>query len=141
MIASKEGQEKLARGIFNGFAEYYALYGKGKEAKKATTTQERPAQERSCAAKSDKPVFKIQIMTSESQLKSNDSRFKGLKTDFYKEKGFYKYTHGESEDYNEILKLKKQIADKFKDAFIIAFLGGEKIDTRQAIEMFKKQTK
>ena len=141
VIASKEGQEKLARGIFNGFAEYYALYGKGKESKKATTTQEQPAQERSSAAKSDKPVFKIQIMTSESQLKSNDSRFKGLKTDFYKEKGFYKYTHGESEDYNEILKLKKQIADKFKDAFIIAFLGGEKIDTRQAIEMFKKQTK
>ena len=141
VIASKEGQEKLARGIFNGFAEYYALYGKGKEAKKATTTQEQPAQERSSAAKSDKPVFKIQIMTSESQLKSNDSRFKGLKTDFYKEKGFYKYTHGESEDYNEILKLKKQIADKFKDAFIIAFLDGEKIDTRQAIEMFKKQTK
>ena len=141
VIASKEGQEKLARGIFNGFAEYYALYGKGKESKKDTITQEQPAQERSSAAKSDKPVFKIQIMTSESQLKSNDSRFKGLKTDFYKEKGFYKYTHGESEDYNEILKLKKQIADKFKDAFIIAFLGGEKIDTRQAIEMFKKQTK
>ena len=141
VIASKEGQEKLARGIFNGFAEYYALYGKGKEAKKATTTQELPAQDRSSTTKSDKPVFKIQIMTSESQLKSNDSRFKGLKTDFYKEKGFYKYTHGESEDYNEILKLKKQIADKFKDAFIIAFLGGEKIDTRQAIEMFKKQTK
>ena len=30
-IASKAGQEKLAKGIFNGFAEYYELYGKSKE--------------------------------------------------------------------------------------------------------------
>ena len=34
-----------------------------------------------------------------------------------------------------------EIADKFKDAFIVAFLDGKKTDTRQAIELFKKQTK
>ena len=140
VIASKEGQEKLAKGIFNGFAEYYALYGKGKAPVKETAPQQ-PAKQKGSATKSGKPVFKIQIMTSGNELKSNDKRFKGLATDCYKEKGTYKYTHGESEDYNEILKLKKQIADKFKDAFIIAFLDGEKIDTRKAIEMFKNQTK
>ena len=86
-------------------------------------------------------MFRIQIMASESQLKSNDSRLKGLKADYYKENGVYKYTYGESEDYNEIQQLKKQIADKFKDAFIIAFLNGKKTDTRQAIEMYKNQTK
>ncbi len=141
VIASKEGQEKLAKGIFNGFAEYYDLYGKSKEERKEITTQQQPAKQKKSTAKSGKPVFKIQIMTTDSELKSNDKRFKGLKADCYKEKGFYKYTHGESEDYNEIVKLKKQIADKFKDAFIIAFLDGEKIDTRKAIEMFKNQTK
>ena len=86
-------------------------------------------------------MFKIQIMASESELKSNDKRFKGLATDYYKENGVYKYTYGESEDYNEILRMKKQIADKFKDAFVIAFLNGEKISTAKAIEIFKKQTK
>ena len=141
VIASKEGQEKLAKGIFNGFAEYYDLYGKSKEERKEITTQQQPAKQKNSTAKSGKPVFKIQIMTTDSELKSNDKRFKGLKADCYKEKGFYKYTHGESEDYNEIVKLKKLIADKFKDAFIIAFLDGEKIDTRKAIEMFKNQTK
>ena len=80
-------------------------------------------------------------MTSGSKLKSNDKRFKGLKVDCYKENGVYKYTYGESEDYNEILKLKKQISGKFKDAFIIAFLNGEKINTRKAIDIFKKQSK
>ena len=64
-----------------------------------------------------------------------------LKADYYKENGAYKYTYGESEDYNEILRLKKQIAGDFKDAFIIAFLNGEKISTREAILIFKKQSK
>ena len=141
VIASKEGQEKLARGIFNGFAEYYMLYGKSKETEKAAAAQEAPVKEESTTERSGRPVFKIQIMTSDKELKRNDKRFKGLKADCYKENGIYKYTHGESEDYNEILKLKREIADKFKDAFIVAFLDGKRTDTRQAIELFKKQTK
>ena len=68
-----------------------------------------------------------------------DKRLKGVKADYFKEGNWYKYTYGESEDYNEIAKIKKQISDKFKDAFIIAFLNGEKINTGKAIEMFKKQ--
>ena len=138
LIASKEGQEKLVKGIFNGFAEYYELYCKGKEAKKSEQKQEsaKPNKENS-----GKPVFKIQIMTTESKLPGNDKRLKGLKADYYEENGAYKYTYGESEDYNEILRLKKQIAGDFKDAFIIAFLNGEKISTREAILIFKKQSK
>ena len=139
LIASKEGQEKLAKGIFDGFASYYELYGRNKEAKKTAATQ--PTTKKGNTTKSDKPVFKIQIMASESELKSNDKRFKGLATDHYKENGVYKYTYGESEDYNEILRMKKEISDKFKDAFVIAFLNDEKINTAKAIEIFKKQTK
>lgn len=149
IIASKEGQAKLAKGIFNGFAEYYELYGKSKEekeskstaAKQGGTDKGKEAKAESNAKNSGKPVFKIQIMAADSKLASDDKRFKGLKTGYYKEGGIYKYTHGESEDYNKILQLKKQISDKFADAFIVAFLNGEKINTRQAIEIFKRQTK
>ena len=80
-------------------------------------------------------------MASDSKLKSDDKRFKGLSVDYYTENGVYKYTYGESEDYNKILQMKKEITGKFKDAFIIAFLNNEKINTRQAIEIFKKQSK
>ena len=140
LIASKEGQEKLAKGIFNGFAQYYELYGKSKEQKRVEVDNEVESESSAKPEKeSDRPIFKIQIMTSSSKLKSDDKRHKGLKTDFYVENGIYKYTYGVSEDYNEILKLKKSIADKFKDSFIIAFLNGKKINTKEAIEMFKKQ--
>ena len=141
VIASKEGQEKLAKGIFNGFAEYYDLYGKSKENRTSSKKNETAPQTTAITPVSDRPVFKIQIMASDSKLKSNDKRLKGLDADYYTENGVYKYTYGESEDYNEIQKIKKQISDKFKDAFVIAFLNGEKINTGKAIEMFKKQTK
>ena len=139
VIASKEGQEKLARGIFNGFAAYYEMYGKSKENKKSESGEKKSA--KTDGVESGKPVFKIQIMAADKKLQSNDKRLRGLKADFYQENGVYKYTYGESEDYNEILSLKKQISGKFKDAFVIAFLNGEKIETRRAIEIFKKQTK
>ena len=94
------------------------------------------------AVTDSRPVFKIQILTAPSVLKKNDSRLKGLTAvDYYKEKGIYKYTYGESEDYNQLVRLKNTIDSKFKDAFIIAFKDGEKMDIRQAIDEFKKNKK
>lgn len=139
-IASKSGQQKLAKGIYNGFSEYYKLYVKSKEkedAKRSTAREEKD--EKKSDKRNERPVFKIQIMTSQTKLKSNDSRFKGLKADYYHEGGVYKYTYGESEDYNEIVKKKNQISGKFKGAFIVAFLNGEKIKTNDAVEIYKKQ--
>ena len=90
---------------------------------------------------SSAPVFKIQILASDKQLAAKDKRLKGLNADFYKEKGLYKYTYGASENYNEIVALRKKIAGKFKEAFIIAFRNGEKMDTQEAIREFKQKQK
>ena len=152
VIASKAGQQKLAKGIFNGFSEYYTLYAKDKEIKKESTqapkkgsnkpkAQKRGKVQEKTVQQSNSPVFKIQFLTSDKKLASNDKRLKGLKADYYKENGIYKYTYGESEDYEAILKMKKQIAGKFKDAFIIAFLNGRKINTSEAIGIYKKEKK
>lgn len=91
------------------------------------------------AAIDDKPVFKIQILVATKPLPKNDRQFKGVSPiDYYKEKGMIKYTYGESTDYNKIARMKREIAAKFKDAFIIAFKNGEKMDVHKAIEEFKK---
>ena len=76
-------------------------------------------------------------MVTDSKLKSNDKRFKGLDADYYTENGVYKYTYGESEDYNLILKKRKEISGKFKEAFIVAFMNGKRMDTQEAIRIFK----
>lgn len=88
---------------------------------------------------SDKPVFKIQILTSNKVLPKGSKQLKGLSpVSYYREKGLYKYTYGESTDYNKVLRTKRSITPKFKDAFIIAFKNGEKMNVNEAIREFKK---
>jgi len=85
-----------------------------------------------------RPVFKVQILTADRQLKKGDKRLKGITDyDYYKENGILKYTSGASENYNEIYRLRKQLIDKFPQAFIIAFKNGEKMDVQQAIREYK----
>ena len=76
----------------------------------------------------------------EQKLKANDSRLKGQKgVDFYVDNGMVKYTVGASENYNEIYHLRKSLLDKFPEAFIIAFKGGQRMDVQQAIKEFKNK--
>ena len=92
------------------------------------------------AQSADAPVFKVQILASDRQLKAGNPQLKGQKdADFYKEGALYKYTVGASTDYNEILRLRRELAKKFPGAFVIAFRGNEKVDVNAAIAEWKKK--
>lgn len=102
-----------------------------------------PQPEPQPAASADgRPVFKIQILVSSLNLKDGDAHLKGLTgCERYEENGMQKYTYGASENYNEIYRLRKQILNKFPEAFIIAFKDGRKTDVNQAIKEFKRNRK
>ena len=102
-----------------------------------------PQPEPQPAASADgRPVFKIQILVSSLNLKDGDAHLKGLTgCERYEENGMQQYTYGASENYNEIYRLRKQILDKFPEAFIIAFKDGRKTDVNQAIKEFKRNRK
>ena len=85
----------------------------------------------------DAPVFKLQLVASSKLEPSNSTQFKGLKVEYFEESSMYKYTYGATTDYNEILKLKKQVADMFPNAFIIAFKNGKKINVNDAVKEWK----
>lgn len=75
-----------------------------------------------------KVIYKIQFLSSEKKLPGNSRLFKGYKeVDFYVEKGVYKYTYGETTDFNEIRRVRRAMAKDFKDAFIIAIKDGKKV--------------
>ena len=144
-LASKEGQRKLAKGIFNGFSEYYSLYGKPqgstsikKSADNSYIKESAPVSKGKSETKSGAPVFKIQIFATDKKLKENDSRLKGLKADYYQEGNWYKYTYGETCNYEEIQRKKKEISGKFGQAFIVAFIDGKKENTQEAIRIYKE---
>ena len=151
-LNSEAGRKTLANSIFRAFLTYkeeqeLRLNGNKPEQPSAVTPGQsstakpanKPAKTRPAAKQP--PVFKVQILTSSKALSTNDKRFKGLKgIESYREDGLYKYTYGASTDYNEILRIRKNVARKMKDAFIIAFRNGKKIDTTAAIREFKETT-
>ena len=102
-----------------------------------TAAQNKPAQQK--ANVTDAPVFKLQIFVSNRTLRKGDAHFKG-ETDYdsYQEGNMVKYTMGASTNYNEIFRLRKTLAEKFPEAFIIAFKNGKKYDVNQAIREFKQ---
>ena len=160
-LNSQNGINTLAQGIFQAFDAYKQeqkarlggtsspqtapsspTQASRKETTDATQKGEQPAITDHITDKenSTRPVFKIQICTSKELIKANDRRLKGLKNvEHYQEDGLYKYTYGASENYNQIARLKRTITSKFKDAFIIAFKNGRKMDVNQAIREFKKK--
>lgn len=102
-----------------------------------TVAQNKPAQQKVHVA--DAPVFKLQIFVSNRTLRKGDAHFKGeTGYDSYQEGNMVKYTMGASTNYNEIFRLRKTLAEKFPEAFIIAFKNGKKYDVNQAIREFKQ---
>ena len=162
-LLTEAGTDALAQSIFKAFKTYKSqtnpnikvnkqpvstpqTESKPQQAKKtATKTASKTTSQPSKAiktGKATKTVFKIQILTSEKALGAKSKQFKGLSpVNYYREKGLYKYTYGETTDYNQILRTKKQISAKFKDAFIVAFKDGKKTDLSQAIKEFKNNKK
>lgn len=151
-LNSQDGINTLALGIYQAFCTYKqeqkARRGDANSGNRSSFSPQKapnaiPAsaqpKEEGKKTVNGRPVFKIQICTSAELLKSNDYRLKGLKgVEHYQEGGLYKYTYGASEDYNAIVRLRRDVIGKFKDAFIIAFRNGQKTDVNQAIRDFKK---
>ena len=152
-LNSEAGEKALTNSIFQAFLTYKQEQelrlnrNKSTQQSVATSGKSSATNITSNAAKAQPtakqiPIFKVQILTSPKALPIDDKRFKGLRgIEFYKEDGLYKYTYGSSSNYNEILCIKKNVAKLIKDAFIIAFKNGDKIDTAAAIREFKENKK
>lgn len=147
-LASANGQKRLSHCITKAFDNYYTDLMKQSAYSAPTTTKpSTPITEQNTPTPvptetSDKglPVFKIQFLSSSTLLKEGDKAFKGLSpVSHYHDNGLYKYTYGATPDYNEIVRLKKKVNEKFKDAFIVAFIRDKRIDTKEAIALYKQQ--
>lgn len=166
-LLSEQGVSQLARSIYDAFAQYKSgvrtsnkgektteepstpiIEEKTKEEEKVSTetiveepTSSPVQEQRSTTAKStSKPVFKIQILTSNKSIRKGAKEFKGLSPiGSFREKGMYKYTYLENTNYNTVYRQLSTVKKKFPGAFIIAFKNGEKIDVNTAIAEFKKK--
>lgn len=150
-LASDAAQKRLSNCISKAFDSYYADLMKlnGMQYADAVGSVTSVANDRvdvieemqsvAESTKDDTPMFKVQFLSSSKVLAEGDAAFKGLSpVEYYYDKGLYKYTYGATVSYNEILRTKRKVNEKFKDAFIVAFVKGERIDTQKAIALFKQ---
>ena len=89
------------------------------------------------AASRNEAVYKVQFMTSTQMLKANAREFKGI-TDYdtYRQKNIICYTTGNFSSAREAAEHQKAIREKgFSDAFVVAFLGNERITMQRAKEI------
>lgn len=165
-LLSKSGQTTIAKCIYNAISWYKLQYtGQMSALEKITPGEKDNARQNEVAQVADEngrddegqkggaveggdasaadelPVFKIQIMASARKILDGSREFKGLKTEEMHEGNMYKYTYGATCDYNEILKMKKSIAAKFPEAFIVAFKNGKRIETYNAVAEYKAKKK
>lgn len=166
-LNSEQGVSTLAKGIYQAFLQYKneqqgrlvttgaastptaTAKANNTTTQTVSTTSQEPSSKQTTAPQPKEAaeasgehsiIFKVQILASEKSLPANSREFKGVKgVDSYKENGLYKYTYGASENYNEIVRLRKEISTKFAGAFIIAFKDGIKTDVNAAIAEYKKK--
>lgn len=153
-LSSKKGVAALSRSIYNAFVDYKKNHtGSGTASVVASSKNSPEVKQKQPAAKpqtspkaapakgkqSGRPLFKVQLLSTSAELPAGSSKLKGVKAGYYKENGLYKYTTGESEDYNEILRLKRRMEKTFKGAFVVAFRDGKKMDVQEAIREFEKR--
>lgn len=149
-LNSKKGVEALSQSIYNAFVEYKKTQRMAPNDKSREKTVENniagaeknkstPQNVKENADTDMHPIFKVQILTSSAKLPEGSAKLKGVKVGYYKENGLYKYTTGDTEDYNEILRVKSRMEKTFEGAFIVAFRNGEKMNVQEAIREFKKR--
>ena len=165
LLNDKNKIDAMGRGIYQAFVEYKNEKTKtsakptAKPAKEQET-KETPAADKFADPKSDSkgnnshpsregqgggsggsaagsaPVFKVQFLTSDRKLNAADTRLKGIKdADCYKEGALWKYTVGSTTDYSEVQRLRREVAKKFPQAFIVAFSDGKRMDLDEAKKM------
>lgn len=145
-LASEKGAQSMARSIYNALRHYLSERPSAAEpaekvepaVKAETAVKVEPAAEAEPADRKG-PVFAIQILTSGRRLAPGSRQFRGLgRVDYYKSGRIYKYICCKSSDYDYVCGRLPGIRKKFKDAFIVAFSNGGRMNVRKAEQQYRK---
>ena len=133
-LVSQKGVDEMSQSLYKAFTEYLDYHNKLLE--KAVPTAQAIGNRGSDI---QLPVYKVQFMSLKNPLKNNDKRLKAYpNVNYYSEGGMYKYTCGDTTDYDAIQKTKAEVQKKYKDAFVIAVYEGKRISVKEAREIASK---
>jgi N-acetylmuramoyl-L-alanine amidase len=133
-LTSKNGQNKLAQSI----AKAVSTYKKSIELR--LNTNELPINNTNTAPKEISVVsgviFKVQLEAGKRKLAEKSYNFKGLKAISRQKVGaIYKYYAGHTSNYSTIKSVKqKAISKGYKDAYVVAFKDGERVNLSEVLK-------
>ena len=106
---------------------------------KPTTTDKTESTDKPVAVSGD-TYFAVQFSTLKRKISVTDKAFKGIKeVEVYESNGSYRYVSGHFQTKSEAVARLTEVRNLgFTDAFIIAFIGQERVSVKQAEEALKK---
>jgi N-acetylmuramoyl-L-alanine amidase len=143
-LADVDGQTKMANSMFAAFEKYKneleGVDGQTTGTTQGTTDSQVKPEANDESNTKDKVVFRVQIETSSTKITSTSSRFKGFQVFEYVQDNLYKYTVGTFVgDYKSANEYKTKMKEEgFVNAFVVAFLNGERINLEKAIKLAQK---
>src|SRR5690606_1827205 len=89
----------------------------------------------------DRVIFRVQIQTSQKRIPTSSKEFKGMSIYEYQQDGLFKYAVGHFvNDFKSANNHKNEMRNNgFENAFVIAFLNGERINLEKAINLAEKK--
>jgi N-acetylmuramoyl-L-alanine amidase len=143
-LADADGQTKMANSMFAAFEKYKneleGVDGQTTNTTQGTTDSQVKPEVNEEINSVDKVIFRVQIETSSTKISATSSRFKGFQVFEYVQDNLYKYTVGSFVgDYKSANDYKNKMREEgFVNAFVVAFLNGERINLEKAIKLAQK---
>jgi N-acetylmuramoyl-L-alanine amidase len=143
-LADADGQTKMANSMFAAFEKYKneleGVDGQTTNTTQGTTDSQVKPELNEEINPVDKVIFRVQIETSSTKIAATSSRFKGFQVFEYLQDNLYKYTVGSFVgDYKSANDYKNKMkGEGFVNAFVVAFLNGERINLEKAIKLAQK---
>ena len=137
-LNSERGQTQMALALYRAFEEYkheFEAENHTSADQPQTTTAPTPS-----GSKVGNTYFSVQFSTLPKKVPVTDKDFKGVKeVEVYEYNGAYRYTSGRFATKAEAVARQNEVRKLgFKDAFVIAFINGERVTLKQAEEALKK---
>ncbi|MCR5659368.1 MAG: N-acetylmuramoyl-L-alanine amidase [Bacteroidales bacterium] len=134
-LNSERGQTQMALSLYRAFAEYKREFEAENHVSAKPVVNEKPA----TTGKGD-TYFAVQFSTLNKKVPVTDPAFKGVKdVAVYEYNGAYRYISGHFLTKAEAVARQNEVRNLgFKDAFVIAFVNGERGTIKQAEEALRK---
>ena len=134
-LKSSANQQKMAKAIYEAFKTYKEkrdrVYNEIRKNSNSSIEKEE------ILAIGSRVEFKIQLASSTNKIEPKSYNFKGLRDVEIKKDGkYYRYYYGNTSSYNSVQQsLKTAKAKGYKDAFLMGFVDGKRVDLKEAIKL------